>query len=354
MTSAFATETWHDTRLPLADEPFVTAWEQYVDEAERDGAEAVLRRFVQLRFPIAPGISTTTSYHAAVRRGVKPYHGEMLALRRPNDIRIWLHDTAAGRIPVLLIPERRDFVTLICAFVHRNEPVAISPAMGACMVAGYNNWDRVASLRSAAAGIGPPISDECWQQLWPTLIPRKALYQDRFILLSTGWYSAVSASAFSLPHDEWSRLSLTIRLEHECAHYFTRRVFGMMRNTLHDELLADYAGITAACGRYRADWFLRFMGLEAFPLYRQGGRFEQYGETASLSDPASIERRRMVHDASRQLEAFDAELPTAARTMLGRAAVLAAIADRTIDEIASAAGSSQLSAAYERMTCVRG
>ncbi len=353
MSTAFATESWHDTTLPLADEPFVSAWEQYVTEAERDGAEAVLRRFVQLRFPIAPGISTTTTYQAAVRRGVMPHHGDALFLRRPNDIRIWLHETAAGRIPVLVIPERDDFTALIRAFVHRNEPVAISPSMGACMVAGYNNWDRVRALRSVAAGSGPPVSEERWQLLWRTVIPRKALYQDRFILLSTGSYSDVSATAFSLPHDEWLRLSLTIRLEHECAHYFTRRLFGMMRNTVHDELLADYAGITAACGRYRADWFLRFMGLEAFPLYRQGGRLEQYGETASLRDTAASALRRMVHDASRQLEAFDAELTPEARSMLGRAAVLAAIADRTIDEIAGATGSSLLRAAYERMTCVR-
>ena len=30
-----------------------------------------------------------------------------------------------------------------------------------------------------------------------------------------------------------------------------------MRNNILDELVADYMGITAAAGRYRADWFLR-------------------------------------------------------------------------------------------------
>jgi len=67
----------------------------------------------------------------------------------------------------------------------------------------------------------------------------------------------------------WHSLSLIIRLSHECTHYFTRRLFGSMRNNLLDELIADYQGIVAANGgRYRADWFLRFVGLESFPDYR--------------------------------------------------------------------------------------
>lgn len=43
-----------------------------------------------------------------------------------------------------------------------------------------------------------------------------------------------------------------------------------------DELIADYAGIVAAWGRYRADWFLRFVGLEDYPRYREGGRLQNY------------------------------------------------------------------------------
>lgn len=67
----------------------------------------------------------------------------------------------------------------------------------------------------------------------------------------------------NLSQAEWRRLSITIRLEHECTHYFTYRVLGSMRNNLLDELIADYQGIVSAIGKYRADWFLRFMGLES-------------------------------------------------------------------------------------------
>ncbi|MEO8333631.1 MAG: hypothetical protein ABI664_01575 [bacterium] len=351
MTTAFATNHWHDVTLPLADEPFASAWRGYAATAAREGTESVLRRFVQLRFPIAAGTSATDEYQAAVRRGVVRHDAGMIELRRPNAIRIRLQPTAAGSIPVLIIPERDDFVSLVQAFVHRNEPVTISPAMGACVVAGYNNWDRVAALRSYAefeTG-GASLSEENWLRRWRALMPRKELYQDRFIMLSTGPYSAVDATALGLSSIEWLRLSLTIRLEHECAHYFTRRVFGAMRNSLHDELLADYAGIVAACGRYRADWFLHFMGLDAYPRYRKGARLENYGDGAAPDSAASIALQQRINDAAWQLEAFDAQLPLAARPMLGRAAVLAAIADCSLDQLAASDGASRLRDAYERM-----
>ena len=84
------------------------------------------------------------------------------------------------------------------------------------------------------------------------------------------------AADLGLAEAEWREMSLVIRREHECAHYFTRRLFGSMRNNLLDELIADYAGLVAATGRFRADWFLRFIGLEEFPRYRPGGRLDLY------------------------------------------------------------------------------
>src|SRR5688572_16356408 len=58
---------------PLPDEPLVTAWEQYAQEASRAGVGSTLRRhLVQLRFPIAPGISEREEYRAATRRGILP------------------------------------------------------------------------------------------------------------------------------------------------------------------------------------------------------------------------------------------------------------------------------------------
>src|SRR5439155_4743001 len=97
-----------------------------------------------------------------------------------------------------------------------------------------------------------------WDSELAEIARRPTLYQDRFILLSAGPYSGVAAAELGLADEDWKRRSLTIPLEHECTHYFTRQVLGSMRNALADELVADYMGIVASEGRYRADWFLRF------------------------------------------------------------------------------------------------
>jgi hypothetical protein len=260
---------------------------------------------VQLQFPIREGISQTEAYRAATRRG-EPTLGMAeatgLKLREPDRLRLLLHDCPAGTIPVLRTGCREDFADLVRALAGRNEPIAVPPSQGACMVKGFNNWDRVRSHRAAweAAGGGD------WDAEFQRLLPRKELYQDRFLILSEGPYSGAPAAGLGLGDDEWRELSAAVRLEHECTHYLTERVFGSARNNLHDELVCDFAGIVRAAGRFRADWFLRFMGLEAFPAYRPGGRLENYRGQPPLSEGAFRALQALVRDAALRLEAHPA------------------------------------------------
>ena len=55
--------------------------------------------------------------------------------------------------------------------------------------------------------------------------------------------------------------SVAIRLEHECLHYLTYRLSGMIRSNVLDELVADFAGLVAATGKYSRDLAIRFLGL---------------------------------------------------------------------------------------------
>ena len=90
------------------------------------------------------------------------------------------------------------------------------------------------------------------------------------------------------------------------SHYFTRRVFGSMPNNMLDELIADYQGIVAANGgRYRADWFLRFIGLESFSDYREGRRLQNYRGQPPLSEGAFKILQILVKDAAENLEKFN-------------------------------------------------
>jgi hypothetical protein len=325
-----------DVHLPLPDEPCVEAWARYAGEARTRGVLPILREhLVQLRFPVATGISGTETYGAATRKGVLPARTDELKLEDADGLRLFIHPTPAGAVPVLTVPRRADFEALVRALVRRNEPVPLPASMGACMVAGYNNWGRVAELRRRwEAGEVDAEGAADWPAAFAVLRGRKELYQDRFILLSEGPYSGVPAERMGLDCDAWRTVSRTIRLEHECAHYFTRRVLGSMRNNLLDELMADYAGIVAAAGRYRADWFLRFCGLEDADGCRADGRLWNYRGDPPLSPAALAVLQRLVRAAAARLEAMDAALDPAFRTPAGRARVLLALAGSTLEEIA--------------------
>jgi len=138
-----------------------------------------------------------------------------------------------------------------------------------------------------------------------------------------------------LSEAHWQHLSLTIRLEHECTHYFTRRLFSSMRNNLLDELIADYRGIVAAIGYYRADWFLRFLGLESFPIIREEGRLQNYRGQPSLSDGAFKILQSLIKAAAENLEYFDASQVSELKTANNQVLILVALTDLTLEELAS-------------------
>lgn len=326
--------------FPLPDEPFVTAWEGYAAEAGAKGAYWVLKkRLIQFKFPIREGISQSAFYQAATRRlgsaeGMPEATG--LVLKRPGLLELALQQTPAGRIPILLTRHREDFVTLVRALTKRNEPTPVPESMGASLVTGYNNWDRIFTYRKQWENANPEhCSEKGWQEEFRRLIPQKERYQDRFIILSDGPYSATPARDLGLTEEEWREASLVIRREHECTHYYTLRIFSSMRNNVLDELIADYMGILAVAGHYHAGWFLRFVGLENFSEYREGGRLQNYRGKPPLSDGAFRILQALVKSASENLEKFDRAKAANIRSPAGKTAVLAALTRLTLEELAS-------------------
>jgi hypothetical protein len=334
--------------LPLADEPHLDAWREYAADAARMGVlPALADRIVQLRFPVEPGISQAEAYRAATRRGVRPPGSARLVLEHPESLSLVLHPTMAGHVPILRTGSRRDFVTLVHACSCRNEPDPVPDSMGACIVVGLNNWDRVARhRRRLEEARGAPMTEAEWSAAFKELVPRKEQYQDRFIILSSAAYSGVPASEVGLGEDEWLARSIAIRLEHECTHYFTLRAFGVMRSNLLDEFVADFAGLAYAFGRYDARLFLRFLGLEAYPSCREGGRIGLYLGTPPLSPAAAGVVRLLVVRAAQQVEAYTAgrDLGVAAERM----AMVAALAGLTLEELASREAGARLAARLGR------
>jgi hypothetical protein len=292
--------------LPLTDEAHVAEWRIIAARAAEAGAWVALSEcLLQLHFPIETGISLSPGYTAVVRRGEREKLPDVaLHAVDADGIQIFLHPTAAGTIPVITCRARADFETLVIACTRRNEPAQIPATMGACVVAGYNNWNRVEREWRAAVEATPTLDRATFLT---QLLPQKSRYQDRFILLSSGPYSSVPAARLGLQDAEWLALSLDIRRTHEATHYFTKRLFGTMHNALFDEILADYAGIVAARGAYSAEWFCRFMGVELQTGVYTGGRLQNYCGSPALSPAAFEGLARAVADAARSLEHFDDE-----------------------------------------------
>ena len=325
--------------LPLGDEPFVAAWRIYQREASGRGVLEVLReKLVQLRFPVREGVSQEESYRAATRRGIFPdSEGPSLELNDPNGLRLLLHKTAAGAVPALIAKNRPDFVTLVQALSEHNEPAPVPASMGALTVSGISNWDRIGIYRRSWEAEHPAeAAAGGWKAEFARLVPRKELYQDRLIILSEDCYSGTPPERVGMTDEKWRAMSLAIRLEHECVHYLTKRLFGSMNKAIHDEFIADYAGIAAAAGAFRADWLLLFLGLEDYPRYRRGGRLENYLSDPPPGDAILAILRRIIKQAAENVERFEAEMrSTSDWTASGSTPMILALAGLHMDELAS-------------------
>src|SRR5262245_37097529 len=217
-----------------------------------------------------------------------------------------LHEHPAGALPVLVAADRGDFETLVRALAWRGEPRPISPAVNAQIVTGFVNWERMGRYRASwAAQVDPSVVDG----LWPVEVARVAAserwrYQDRFIITGVRPYSGVSASRLGLEmtEEDWLDRSTLLRVEHEFTHYATQRVFGTMSLNLLDETISDFMGMTYALGRFRADWYLAFLGLEDWPEVRPDGRVRTYA--AELSAAGFTLLGEITVRAARNLEAI--------------------------------------------------
>jgi anti-sigma regulatory factor (Ser/Thr protein kinase) len=295
--------------FPLPDEAHVSAWREYAGEAAAIGALDALRpRFPQLRFPVRSGISSEPDYVDATKKGIvrESWGGDGLSLADPDGLELALMPTMAGHLPVLVASVREDFVTLVQAFSERNEPAPVPATVGACIVNGLINWDRVARYKAAWLSGHASAGEAEWRSAgFAKMAAEKALYQDRLVILSRGPYSAMTADRAGLTDAEWLARSLVIRREHEFTHYCTWRLFGQFRTHAHDELLADFVGLVRAFDRYPPEVASRLLGVtDAGPL--AGGRLQNYKGT--LSDEAFTVVARLAAGAVRTLDTIAARM----------------------------------------------
>lgn len=333
-------------KLPLPEEEFVAVWRGYLDESLKSGVFRALKNHIpQFNFPVEKGISANEKYRAAVRAEIPPCEivsDSALTLAAPGELELNMHETPAGPIPVLIVKNRDDFTALFRALAFKNEPADIPASTGACAISGYNNCERFIAFKNKRElddpfGLAAPED--------PAV--EKSRYQDRFLLLSDGPYSGISAAGAGFEESAWRGYSLKIRLGHESAHYFTKRCLGSMRNHAHDELIADYAGICEAFGAYDSSLFLKFCGIEMAPEINPAGRINNYKGTPPLSDAAFAAMCEVLRAAALNVEVFDKKhRKTYSRCDFTTAAIVC-MASLAIDEMASPDGAVKLEKALD-------
>lgn len=337
--------------LPLPDEAHLPDWERYAARAAAVGVIPALTEVLpQLRFPIAAGMSQREDYRAATRRGEFPDRaGCAIDFSAPEHIRLEFYPTAAGRLPVITAPVRADFERLLQALTARNEPEPVPASMGACIVGGYNNFDRIHRHREHWRRTHGPFAD--WSAEFKRYTADKRNYQDRFVLLSEGPYAAVPAADLGLDPELWRERSWRLRAAHECTHYLTARVLGSMRNNLLDELAADYVGIVAAFGQYSAALAERLLGVDTTPAPRPEARLRNYLGHPPLPEQALPELADLARRVIAVLAQLDARQSPADHP-LGPAAVALTLFQTPLDAVAADDGATVLGSRYRSTLAV--
>ena len=175
----------------------------------------------------------------------------------PESITIEIHDSAAGKVPVIVFGDDTDFENFIVNLIYKGvRPDNISQ-MGASFIYGK---------------------------------------RQRFLALSKKYYSNTRPEYVGLSPEEWREKSMIIRREHECTHYYTKKFYGSASNNLHDELIADFFGLYEAFGSYEAKLFQHFMGIDG----THEGRLSLY--TVGLSPAVSEAIAETARKCSNVLE----------------------------------------------------
>lgn len=289
------------------EEPYIETWQKYKNESIENGVFNTLKKYiVQFKFPIEQNISSTEIYKNATLKGKRNFPLEGLVLNAPEKIELDIYNSKlVGKVPVLIVPNSEDFNSMICALCYKNEPELLSNSMGAIFINGINNWYRIEALKKYWKAKEPL---ESWENIFKNrVLPNPELFKDKLIILSTKPYSGVKAASVDVSTKSWEDLSVSIRKAHECAHLFTLKYYGSISKNIYDELIADYAGIVSSLKRFDKDWMLHFLGLENYPNYREGGRFQNY-LNENLSETAINHLRSITVKAITNIDQFDKAL----------------------------------------------
>lgn len=331
------------TISPLADEIDLEYWGGISKRITEDKTifNELKKCYPQLNFPIEIDIEKTEFYKDIVLRGKTeninlPFS---LKLNDSKNIAFKIHKSIAGKIPIVTVPNKEDFTTIIQSLLYKNNPKHVPLSMGAVLINGINNWERLAILKND--WLTTNTFGNWAKEFSCNVLPNKSLYKDKLIILSTKPYSNVAAKQLGLTENLWLSYSISIREEHECTHLYTLKKYGVASNNLHDELIADYIGIIKTIGHYNKSWMLIFMGLEEYPKYRQGARLENYLLDNKLSQEDFKQLIKIIKIAIENISIFD-ETHEKLQSEIDQMCRIDALCETSLEELSSTNGAALL------------
>ena len=322
--------------FPLPAHPCVESWRDYAHQAHQTSWTEVLQRlYPGFRFPIQADISNSIAYRNASRDDSYDC-ASALQLNAPDPIQFEAVQTAAGLLPALTVSDRQDFENMLRVLLHRNEPVPIPPSMGAALISGLPNRDRIERLRNTYFEDNPTARPGSWRREWETIRKQhKPQYQDRLLLLSVGPYSGIPAESAGFSSNQWLDISRIIRIHHEGAHAFCKQVFGVMHSNLLDELIADFAGLSTALGQFSSKVFLMGMGISPQGEMLAEGRMRNYLNQPELSKTLWPSQAKILCSAAQNLESWQKQPDVSIRLAKNDATALLSLAHTSLLELAT-------------------
>ena len=232
----------------------------------------VFQRYPQFFLPVCQNMRQTPEYIDCVQRGMPLIDPKPEYSFSASDT-FSVESTPAGDVEVLILSERSDFIRAVRTLAYRCEPAEIPDSVGAMTIRGLINWKKIYQHRDEYLAAGGTDWDEEFQRFTSV----KANYLGTIILLSSGYYSNVSAETVGLGEEDWKEKSLTIRKYHELTHFVCQTLYPDNIIPIRDEVIADMIGMIKAFGEYDTHLAEVFLGVEG-ETFREGGRLSHYAK----------------------------------------------------------------------------
>lgn len=240
------------------------------DKMERPPGEYLTWNYPQMILNPEPGLKETMEYKDIVLRGKLPRECVCPFMMSEQDS-FQEMDTPAGKVGVYFLYHRDSFERAVQILAYRGEPRPLPASMGAVTIWKINNWRKIYAHRAEYLAAG----NTDWKAEFQRFTKNTDLYKDTVILLSNGYYSAISLGEAGFTEEEWLQYSRGIRTWHELAHVVSRNLYPENQETIRDEVVADCIGLVAVFGTYDPRLARLFLGITE-EGYRPGGRLENY------------------------------------------------------------------------------